>query len=192
VALALGEDRDQHVGAGHFLAARGLDMDHGALDDALEAGGRLGVAAAGTTRLSSSVVDDSRSGSRAAFEIDVAGAHDGGASWSSVSASSRCSSVAYSCGARWRGQRAVQGCSRLRENEGMGIVLLLFHRALQRMLVLAGEIHDLGDLGLGHFVGEDAADPDAVVVDVQHDAVASSRLLLKNRSSTCTTNSIGV
>jgi hypothetical protein len=43
VAFALGEDRDQHVGAGHFLAAGRLHMDHGALDDALEAGRRLGV-----------------------------------------------------------------------------------------------------------------------------------------------------
>ena len=31
VALALGEHRDQHVGAGHLLAARGLDVDRGAL-----------------------------------------------------------------------------------------------------------------------------------------------------------------
>ena len=41
MALALGEDRDEHVGAGDFFAARRLDVDHGALDDALEAGGRL-------------------------------------------------------------------------------------------------------------------------------------------------------
>jgi hypothetical protein len=43
VALALGEDRDQHVGAGHLLAARRLHMDDGALDHALEPGGRLGI-----------------------------------------------------------------------------------------------------------------------------------------------------
>ena len=41
MALALGEDRDQHIGARHFLAARRLHMDDGALDDALEAGGGL-------------------------------------------------------------------------------------------------------------------------------------------------------
>src|ERR1700686_2204845 len=41
VALALGEDRDQHIGAGHFLAARGLHVNDRALDDALEAGGGL-------------------------------------------------------------------------------------------------------------------------------------------------------
>ena len=46
MALALGEDRDQHVGAGHFFAARRLNVDHGALDHALEPGGRLGVVAA--------------------------------------------------------------------------------------------------------------------------------------------------
>src|SRR5256885_1345648 len=43
MALALGEDRDQHVGAGHLFAAGGLHMDDGTLDHALEAGGRLGV-----------------------------------------------------------------------------------------------------------------------------------------------------
>ncbi len=46
VALALGEDRDQHIGAGDLLAAGRLHVDHGALDHALEAGGRLGVLAA--------------------------------------------------------------------------------------------------------------------------------------------------
>ena len=43
VALALGEDRDQHVGAGDLLAAGRLHMDDGALDHALEAGGRLAI-----------------------------------------------------------------------------------------------------------------------------------------------------
>ena len=43
MALALGENGDQHIGAGHFLAAGGLDVDDGALDDALEAGGGLGI-----------------------------------------------------------------------------------------------------------------------------------------------------
>src|SRR3546814_3689353 len=43
MALALGEDRHQHVGAGHFLAARRLDMEQRALHGALEAERRLGV-----------------------------------------------------------------------------------------------------------------------------------------------------
>jgi hypothetical protein len=41
VALALGEDRHQHVGAGDLLAAGGLHVDDGALDHPLEAGGGL-------------------------------------------------------------------------------------------------------------------------------------------------------
>ena len=41
--LALGENRDQHIRAGHLLTARGLDVERGALDDALEAVGRLGL-----------------------------------------------------------------------------------------------------------------------------------------------------
>ena len=45
MALALGEDRDQHVGAGHLFASGRLHVDHRALDHALEAGGRLGILA---------------------------------------------------------------------------------------------------------------------------------------------------
>ena len=69
---------------------------------------------------------------------------------------------------------------------------LLFHDALQRMLMFAGKVHDLRHLGLSHLVGKDAAFADAVVMHMQHDLVAASWSLLKNRSSTCTTNSIGV
>src|SRR5580704_16284314 len=108
------------------------------------------------------------------------------ASWSSISASRRCSSVAYSwcrslasAKARWR------DCSRLREKVGiMGFScvvliwalryffskgsssprLLLLHDALQRMLVFAGKVHNLRHLGLRHLIGIDAAFPDTVLV----------------------------
>ncbi len=40
--LALGEDGDQHIRAGHFLTARRLNMERRALHDALETIGRLG------------------------------------------------------------------------------------------------------------------------------------------------------
>ena len=36
------------------------------------------------------------------------------------------------------------------------------------MLVLPGKVHNLLDLGLGNFVGEDAADPDTLLVNVKH------------------------
>ena len=45
MAFPFGEDGDQHIGAGHLVPARRLDVDHGALDHALETGGRLGVVA---------------------------------------------------------------------------------------------------------------------------------------------------
>ena len=41
--LALGENGDQHVGAGHLLATGRLDVERRALHDALEAIGRLGL-----------------------------------------------------------------------------------------------------------------------------------------------------
>ena len=47
------------------------------------------------------------------------------------------------------------------------VVAFLFHDALKRMLVLAGEVHDLRHLGLTRLVGEHAALSDAVLVNVQ-------------------------
>ena len=44
MAVALGEQRHQHVGAGHFLAARRLHVHRRALHDALEARGRQRLA----------------------------------------------------------------------------------------------------------------------------------------------------
>ena len=78
VALALGEDRDEHVGAGHLLAAGRLDVDDGALDDALEAGGRLGVLVVAGDEVVELGVDIGEDGVLQFVEIDVAGAHDGG------------------------------------------------------------------------------------------------------------------
>ena len=44
VALALREDRDEHISAGNLFSAGGLHMHDGAMDDALEARGGLGLA----------------------------------------------------------------------------------------------------------------------------------------------------
>ena len=75
MALALGEDRDQHIGAGHFLAPGGLHMDHRALDDALEAGRRLGVLAAVADEIVEFLVDIVAQVLAQQVEIDRAGAH---------------------------------------------------------------------------------------------------------------------
>ena len=77
VALALGEDRDQHVGAGDFLATGRLDVNHRALDHALKARGRLGVVGAvgdQVFELGLEIVDETGA---QLVEIDAAGAHDG-------------------------------------------------------------------------------------------------------------------
>ena len=77
--FALGEHRDQHVGAGHLLAAGGLDVDRGALQDALEAGGRLGVAGAVGHQAGKLVVEIVDDVAAQPVEIDAAGAqHRGG------------------------------------------------------------------------------------------------------------------
>ena len=78
VAFALGEDRDEHIGAGHLLAAGGLHMDHRPLDDALEAGGRLRFLAARACKVLQLGVDIIGEIGLELLEIDIAGAHDGG------------------------------------------------------------------------------------------------------------------
>jgi hypothetical protein len=47
---------------------------------------------------------------------------------------------------------------------------LFLHHALQRMLILAGKIHDLAHFGLGDFVCKYTAFTDTVIVNMQHDA----------------------
>ena len=44
LAFLFTEDSNQHIGAGHFLLAAGLDMEHGPLQHALEAQRGLGFA----------------------------------------------------------------------------------------------------------------------------------------------------
>src|SRR5258708_28187335 len=113
----------------------------------------------------------------------------GVASSSSVIASSRCSSVAYSCRrspasakARWR------DFSRFLDNIDIEpprliyelMTLLFLQRALQRMLVLARVVDSLGDLGLGHLVGIDTANPHALLMDVKHDLGRLFAVLLED------------
>src|SRR3546814_20797411 len=57
-------------------------------------------------------------------------------------------------------------CSRFLES----MVSIFLQGALKRMLVLACEVHHLGDLGLGHLIREDPANADAPLVHVQHDS----------------------
>ena len=52
VGLPLGEERHQHVRAGHLLASRGLDVDDGALDHSLEGGRRPRLADTGVADVS--------------------------------------------------------------------------------------------------------------------------------------------
>src|SRR5690242_20703234 len=102
----------------------------------------------------------------------------GVASSSSVMASSRCSSVAYSCrrspasaNARWRDfSRFLDNMDIEPPRQNYELRTLLFlQRALQRMLVLARVVDGLGDLRLGHLVSIDTTYSHALLVDVEHD-----------------------
>ena len=73
VAVALGEQRDQHVGAGHFLAAGRLHMHRRALDDALEARGRQRLARRLGDDALQAIVDEGFEIMAQAVDIDAAG-----------------------------------------------------------------------------------------------------------------------
>ncbi len=78
MALALGEDGDEHVGAGHFLAAGRLHVHHGTMDDALEAGGRLRFGALLGDERGEIVVEIVGDARAQRLEVYGAGAHDRG------------------------------------------------------------------------------------------------------------------
>jgi hypothetical protein len=62
----------------HLLAARRLHVDHGALDHALEAGGRLGILVAVADQILELALEIGGQAAPQLVEFDVAGAHDRG------------------------------------------------------------------------------------------------------------------
>ncbi len=76
VAFALGEDGDQHVGPGHFLAARRLDVNDGPLDHALEPGGRLRILVPLVHQVLKLAFQVGGQAAAQLVDIDVAGPHD--------------------------------------------------------------------------------------------------------------------
>ncbi|CDX39023.1 hypothetical protein MPLDJ20_240086 [Mesorhizobium plurifarium] len=63
--------------------------------------------------------------------------------------------------------------------ESRHVTSLLLHHALQRMLILSGEIHDLGHFGLGHLECVDAALAHSMIVNMKHDARGGFAVLLE-------------
>ena len=78
MALALREDRHQHVRACHFLAAGRLHVDDRALDDPLESGGGFGVFLRSGGQIGQFGVDVFDEVSADHIEINAAGTHDSG------------------------------------------------------------------------------------------------------------------
>ena len=75
MALALAEDRDQHIRARDLLAARALDVDHRTLDHALEAGRGLGVLAVAGGERGQIRIDIQGQRRLQRDQIDIAGRH---------------------------------------------------------------------------------------------------------------------
>ena len=78
MAFALAEEGDQNVGARHLVAAGALDVDGGALHDALEAGGGLRVAGAVGREAREVLVEELAQVLAELVEIDATGAQHGG------------------------------------------------------------------------------------------------------------------
>ena len=74
VRLAFGEHRHQDIGAGHLLAPRGLHVDRGALDDALEARRGLRVLAGADHQVGQLLVEIGRELLAETVDLDPAGA----------------------------------------------------------------------------------------------------------------------
>ena len=133
MALALGEDGDQDIGAGHFLAAGGLDMDRRALQHALEAGGGLGLAAVVGDQIAELAVDVVDEVAAQALDIDTAGPHHrDGIRILGQRQQEMLERREFMPALIGIGERPVQ---RLLEIGRQHRALLLLHRALQRMLV---------------------------------------------------------
>ena len=171
VALALGEDRDKHIGARNLLAPGGLHMHDGAMDDALEA--RAWAAASPSwsrTRLVSSLSMKSVELGAQPVEIDVAGPHDR----RRIPVVEERQKQVFQRGVFVMAlvgvfdgamEQTLPSCSRM-----MALPhLLLFHGTLQRMLMLPGEVHHLRHFRLGNLISVDAAYADALLMDMEHD-----------------------
>ncbi len=77
VAVPLRKERDQHIGAGHFLTARRLDVHGGALNDALEARGRQWLVRRLGDDAFQAIVDEGFEVVAQPIDVDAAGLEDG-------------------------------------------------------------------------------------------------------------------
>jgi len=170
-ALIISQAINQDIGASNFLFSRGLNVNHGALNDSLEGGRRPRVLPVGHDEAVELFIDEVLEIALQGLNVDIAaGEHRDG-----VTVFGQGEKQVLERGKLMRPlagevHRLVQGLFQSAGERRHMMFLLLFHHALQRMLVLACRVHDAGDLGLGHLVWIDAALPDALVVDVQHDA----------------------
>ena len=190
VALALGENRDQHVRAGHLFAAGGLHVDDGALNDALKAGGGLGI----LRPVGDQVVEFGfEIGDQAAaqlFQVDVARAHHRGGvlifDQRQQQMLQRRVFVVALIGERQRPMKRLFEAARERGHFNSLHLYwkfppesLLLHDALQRMLMFAGKVHNLRHFCFRHLIGEDTAFADAVLMHMHHDPVRRLVILVE-------------
>ena len=189
MALALGEDRDQHIGASDLLTARRLDVDHRALNHALESGGRLGIVGAVSDQIFQFRFQIGTEAAPQLVEIDITGPHHRGSiliidQREQQMFERRVFMVAL-IGQRQSAMQGLFEAARKSRHSVSSLLssvksaplapsvcrLFLLHDALQRMLVFAGKVHHLRHFGFGDLIGIHAAFADPVVVHMEHDAV---------------------
>ena len=170
---------NQHVGTGYFLTVRGLYMNDRALNDALESGSWLGIFVITRDEIIKFAINIVGNDTFEMLKVDAAGTH-------------HCARILIvDQGKQKMFERRifvmplVCNCEGLMQGpfkawgERWHMTSLFLHHALQRMLVLAGEIHDLTNFGFGDFVCKYAALADPVIVNMQHDARGIILVLLE-------------
>ena len=117
VALALGEEGDEDVGAGDFVAARRLNVEDRALDHALEPAGRSRVGRAVGDQRPELIVEILLHARAQVVAADSAGGHHLRRMLVVDQRDQQCSRVAYSCRRRLLHPRALwRVCSSSRAN----------------------------------------------------------------------------
>ena len=169
--LAFRKKCHEHVRPGDLVTAGGLNVDDRALHDALETCGGLGIRRGRRFQALQFVVDEVGHVAPDLHQIDATGPHHR----NGVDVVDQRQQQVFERGVfvpafGGQGQSPVQRLLKVsRQHRSILIGSVFLDRALQGVLMLPGEIHDLVDLGLRDLVRKHTAHANAAMMNVQHD-----------------------
>ncbi len=183
MAFALCKDGNQHIRTGNLFAVGRLDVNHGALDHALESCRRLGILVIAGDEIVQLTVDIIGHDPFEMLEIDVTGAH-------------HCARILIvDQGKQEVFERRIFVMPLVRDGKRLMQRPFKAGRKRWHMTSLFSITHCNGcwfwraksmtaNLGFGNFVSEYAALTDTVVMNMQHNTSCVVHILLKNRCRT--------